>query len=78
MFRVSSRYSVSLIETCDSAPEHSPCDLHFILAFSIKMIINRLNLRSGLQTRIWLRSAVAARQHVDGFSRLFFLQFLSD
>lgn len=35
-----------------SAPEHISCDLHFILAFSMKMIINRLNLRSGLQTRI--------------------------
>lgn len=36
-----------------SAPEHISCDLHFILAFSMKMIINRLNLRSGPQTR-WL------------------------
>lgn len=35
-----------------SAPEHISCDLHFILAFSMKMIINRLNLRSGPQTRI--------------------------
>lgn len=56
MFRVSSRYSVSFINTflqyVISAPEHISCDLHFILAFSMKMIINRLNLRSGPQTRI--------------------------